>query len=483
HKEMKVIVPLAELFKKPTIRQLSQYIEKIGQDKKNKYADIPPAPKKDRYTLSSPQERIFILQQMNRSSTGYNQPSIGVLAGRPEIPKMETAFKELATRHESLRTTFHLLDEGPVQKIEPHAETAIEYYELRVDENQPSARQKEKELVSNFVRPFDLTRAPLTRLGLIKINSEKYILMMDIHHIISDGISISIYFKELMALYQGEQLPPLRIQYKDYAQWWEGTRQEKKGAFKRREEYWRGKMEEEEIPLLDLPTDYARPVVKGFDGKKLEFEIGLAETAALKQLALELDVTLFMLLLSTFNIVLSKLSGSETVAVGTPVAGRRHADLENIIGMFVNTLLLVSHPGGEKNYTGYLKETKQMTLEAFENQEYPFEELIEMATEMGDGKEIRDTGRNPLFDVMFTMLNMEMPSLEMNEFHLTPYEYENKIAKFDITLTVDERDQLFFAFQYSTKLFKKETIEDFRNYFTGLLNAISKHPGSTIKDL
>ncbi|MCP5102597.1 MAG: hypothetical protein GY950_04420, partial [bacterium] len=232
----------------------------------------------------------------------------------------------------------------------------------------------------------------MIRMGLIEEGEEDYVLVVDMHHIISDGVSMDIFQRELMDLYEGRELPPLRIQYKDYAEW--RSREEGNKSLKEQEAYWLETFEGE-IPLLNLPVDYARPVVQSFEGKIAHFELTPVLTAALKKLAREENATLFMVLAAVFNILPAKLSGQEDIVVGIPAAGRLHPDLEDIIGMFVNTLALRNHPTGDKNFKEFLRELKTNTLKAFENQEYQFEDLVELL------KVKRDAGRNPLFDIMF----------------------------------------------------------------------------------
>ncbi|MCP4156333.1 MAG: hypothetical protein GY757_51950, partial [bacterium] len=262
-----------------------------------------------------------------------------------------------------------------------------------------------------FFRPFDLTRAPLIRVGVmestgkVKPGVERFILV-DMHHIITDGISQEVLTQEFFALYAGENLPPLKLQYRDYAEWQNSTKQ--KQLMNRQEKFWTN-LYFDEIPVLILPTDYSRPVIQGFDGNNKSFILNSEETANLKETAKQNETTLYMTILSIFTILLSKLSGQEDIIVGTPTAGRRHADLENIIGMFVNTLAMRNYPEGKKTFREFLREVKESTLKAFENQEYQFEDLVEGISVK------RDTGRNPVFDVMLNLLNQsEYTSMPTN---------------------------------------------------------------------
>ncbi|MCP5050465.1 MAG: hypothetical protein GY940_25095, partial [bacterium] len=209
--------------------------------------------------------------------------------------------------------------------------------------------------------------APLLRVGLNRTREGQYTLFMDMHHIISDGVSHQVFIKDFTAIYSGESLPPLRLQYKDYSQWQAGHKVT--GALQKQETFWLQQFKEE-IPILDLPTDYPRPTTQSFEGGSSRFEISPDKFRVLKEISAKEGATLYMVLLALINILLSKLSGQEDIVIGTAIAGRRHADLEKIIGMFVNMLALRNSPKGGKTFIQFLNELKNRTLEAFENQEY-----------------------------------------------------------------------------------------------------------------
>jgi hypothetical protein len=353
---------------------------------------------------------------------------------------LEAAFRKLIDRHESLRASFHLPGDQlePIQKILPRARV-----EFEIEEYDYNKHGLEK-TIRGFVRPFDLSRSPLLRVGLVQeINSRgKHILMIDMHHIITDGVSQAILRQEFMSLYANETLPGLRLRYKDFSEWSRENAQ--RVSIKKQEEYWLGKWQGE-IPLLNLPTDYTRPPVQNFEGKRLRFSLDEKDTEALKKIAARENVTLFMIILAIYNVFLSKVSGQSDIVVGVPVAGRRHDDLERIIGMFVNTLAARNFPAPGKSWTTFLKEVKETTLEDFENQEYPFENLIEKLDVP------RDMSRNPIFDVMLVLHNMEIGPAAYK-----PHKFARNISKFDLTLqAVESGEKLFFIFEYAAKLFKK----------------------------
>ncbi len=462
-KKLKKRIPLAEIFKAPTIRELAGYIRGVQE---YEYTAIEPAQREESYLLSSAQKRLFILQQMDIDNTGYNMPAVVLLEGALDKESFAGTFNRLIARHESLRTSFHMETETPVQKIHDpdEVEFRIEYYDLGNRVGETGNLRPAAEIIQRFIRPFDLSQAPLLRVGLIELEKGKNILMLDMHHIISDGTSLGILTRDFMSLYAGEELSPLRIQYKDYAQWQNSEKERE--ALVKQEEYWLGQFAGG-IPVLDIPVDYPRPLIQSFAGRTLSFEIAPEETAALNKIALDQGGTLYMVLLAVYNILLAKLSGQEDISVGTPTAGRRHADLEGIIGMFINTLNIRLYPTGQKTFSTYLQELKARTLEAFENQEYQFEELVEKV------EAIRDVSRNPLFDVMFAFQNMDITEVAIPGLKLSPYPYENRTAKFDLTLQAFEiGGHLLCTLTYCTSLFKEETIERFISYFKKIISLI-----------
>ncbi|MCP5049276.1 MAG: amino acid adenylation domain-containing protein, partial [bacterium] len=465
HKALDIKLPLAEVFRTPTIRELAQYIRAAARDS---YAAIEPVDKQEYYPLSSAQKRLYILYQMDAESTAYNIPQFIPLLQTSSVEKLEGAFTKLIQRHESLRTSFHMIDNQPVQRIHGEAIFKME------DRGESDVHSRPGFTMKSFVRPFDLSRAPLLRVGLAKKDTGPHILMVDMHHIISDGVSMVVLERDFMALYKDQTLPPLRIQYKDFAQWQNSRSQQENIADQTA--YWLKEFEGE-IPVLQLPTDYPRPVVQGFGGSKFGFRLSAGETGSLRDVAMETGSTLFMVLLSLTAILLSKLSGQEDIVIGTPIAGRRHADLEKIIGMFVNTLAMRNYPAGGKTVKAFLQEVKERTLTTFDNQEYQFEDLVERAAVR------RDAGRNPLFDVMLSMQNMEaVPGQtggsEASSGDVTPPEtqahgFENVVSKFDMTLTAVEGAVLSFQFTYNTALFKRETIQRFTGYFKNIVSAVT----------
>jgi amino acid adenylation domain-containing protein len=481
HKELNVKLPMAALFKTPTIKGLSQQIKQL---KTEQFCSIPAAEKKEYYCLSSAQKRLYLLRQMDLNSVGYNMPQMVELKGELDKDKLEQTFKKLIRHHESLRTSFQMVGKQPVQRIHYHVKFQLEYDDLgndnmKDDENEAidsifQSSQIET-ILGKFVRPFDLLQPPFLRVGLVKLRKASYILMTDMHHIITDGTSGEILLQEFMAIYAGKELSALALQYKDYSEWQTGENQ--RGTIKHQEKYWL-KQFEREAPVLNLPTDYLRPTVQSFEGDHLAFELSVEQTMALKALALKTGASLFMVLLAIYNILLSHISDQEDIVVGTPVAGRRHVELEKIVGMFVSTLALRNAPESWKTCRKFLEDVKDMALKAFENQDYPFEELVEKITSK------RDISRNPLFDVMFSLQNQGITRLEISGLKLLPFNYEFKTSKFDLSLqAVELEEKLAFSLVYSTKLFRKETIEKFIGYFKAVVFTVTRDPETKIIDV
>ncbi|WP_420850658.1 amino acid adenylation domain-containing protein [Paenibacillus lutrae] len=458
HKELNVAFPLREVFRCSTVEEMAQAIARMEE---GSYASIPVAEAREYYPLSSAQKRLFIQHQLEGAQQLYNMPEIMRLEGPVEPDRLEAALQKLIARHEALRTSFEMVHGEVVQRVHPQVKFEIEYCS--------AAEEETAELVQSFVRPFDLETAPLLRTGLARLQPDVHILMFDMHHIISDGVSMSILVDEFARLYAGEELPPLRIQYKDYAVWQQSDVY--KERTREQEAYWLQSLAGD-LPAVDLPTDFERPAARSFDGAHHEFEVDAVLAKRLHELAAASHSTLYMVLMSAYNVLLSKYSGQEDIIIGTPVAGRTHADLEPVLGMFVNTLAIRSYPAGSKTFWSYLEEVKETTLGAFEHQDYPFEELVERL------KIKRDVSRNPVFDTIFDMQNIEEKEAHFDRLSMTPYMLDDlEEAKFDLTLFMSEVDGgLTGGFHYSSKLFKPAMIQTMAQDLLKVLSQISEDP-------
>ncbi|MFC2155232.1 condensation domain-containing protein [Acidobacteriota bacterium] len=469
-KEFKIKIPLTEIFKDPTIKGLVEYLESHDVEEETL---LKPVEKREYYHLSTSQVRVYLLQQFDLNSTSYNMSHLLVLREKVNKERLEETFRDLIKRHASLRTSFELIDNEPVQKVREEVEFSIEF-------NKPAEGEVEKvqKLVDGFIRPFDLSQAPLIRVRLIELKEDDNILLFDLHHIISDGMSENIIEQDFFSLFYRRELPGLRIDYKDFAEWQNGG--DFQELVKKQEEYWLNSFSGE-IPVIDLPIDFPRPHTPYNKGDLYRFELNSASTSGIKKLMSWKDATLFMILIAAYSMMLAKLTGSEDITVGIPVAGRNHSDLDNMIGMFVNTIALRSFPGRNKHFGEYLEEVKESVLRAFENQDFQFEMLLDRL------KIVRDLSRTPLFDTVFNMVNTrDFPgdiNLEDIEAKESAYKYREFSVKFDMAIySLELGDTILFHTTYRAGLFKSSTIEYIMGEYIALLEEIAKDCDRPIKE-
>ncbi len=463
YNDLGVKIRLYDLFTNSTVEMLSSLIS-------NKDITIPypilSVNKKEYYELSSSQKRMFILNQIDKEVTNYNESIAISLEGNLDKIKLKNAFKELIKRHESLRTGFEIVKGEVVQKIFDSVEFTVSFYK---------SNENITKLFRDFIKPFDLSKPKLLRVQIIERTDEKYILFLDIHHIIVDGTSFSILISELLALYAGRQLDPVTIQYKDFANWQNKLLQTKEMQVQ--EKYWISQFEGE-IPVLNIYTDYIRPVSKSFDGSKKYFKLDRNAVKKLKEVCMKTQTTLFMVLFAAYNILLYRYTDQEDIVVGIPVAGRRHADLNNVVGMFINTLPIRTKPSGKIKFSDYLNGVKEIILNGLENQDYQYEHLLEKLNLS------RDMSRNPLFDVMFTLQNMDKPEMKINNLNIDICKLHNNRSTFDITIyAVEKDDEIEFEIEYCVNLFKIETIERLKDHFLNILEDISENHENLISEI
>lgn len=454
-KEFGVQVPLQDIFARPTVEELASVIQDLEE---SPYEAIQPAKTQDTYPVSSAQKRMYVLQQLEDGGVGYNMPAVLELTGPLDHGRLEETFRQLVERHESLRTSFETGPDGePVQRIHDGVPFQLE------DAGSADA----------FVRPFRLDEAPLFRAALVKESDERHLLLTDMHHIISDGVSVNTLIKEFGELYAGRTLAPMRLQYKDYAVWQRAFQQ--KEGYRKQEAYWLKRLEGE-LPVLELPADKPRPAVRSFAGGTVSCTLDAETASGLHRIARDHGSTLYMVLLAAYNTLLARLSGQKDIIVGSPIAGRPHKDLEPILGMFVNTLAIRTEPKADKRFTDYLAEVRQAALEAYEHQDYPFEELVERLGVQ------RDTSRNPLFDAMLVVQNMEHAELLLDDLYIQPADMSRPVSKFDFTLQASEGGgQIHFLFEYASALFRKETMERWASHFLTMLEHIVREPETSLQ--
>ncbi|MCK5057810.1 MAG: non-ribosomal peptide synthetase, partial [Candidatus Aminicenantes bacterium] len=465
HREFNVQIPVAKIFQISTIRGLADYIDKASE---NRYTSLEPTDKKEYYPATSIQERLFVLHEIEGIGTAYNIRSVFRVEGPLDIRRLEQVFKTLIHRHESLRTSFAIKDDRLVQVVHNSVDFEIEHFEA-------GNRQEADGIIDRFIRPFDLSKAPLLRVGVITTADESHILIRDIHHSVSDGTSQVILFREFLRLYEGKELPELKIQYKDYARWQNTPRRQ--AILKVQEEYWL-RLFKDGIPVLENFTDYPRPAVQDFSGDLIRMGFSEELTGKINSLALSSGVTLYMALLAVYNILLFKYTGCRDILVGTPLAGRNHPDVENVAGLFINALVMRNYPANHKTAARFLDEVKQNTTAAYENQDYPFGDLLD---KLGVKNDI---SRNPVYDVELIVQNMDFPAVETKELVLKPHPNDVNVSQVDAALYVHESGgKLYFRFIYSTALFKRSTMERFLTHFKEIASQIVDNREIKLQDI
>ncbi|MCP4220303.1 MAG: amino acid adenylation domain-containing protein, partial [bacterium] len=449
HKTFDIKIRLAQVFNTPTIRQLA---ETIRFSSKTHFETIEPTEKKEYYPQSSAQKRLFLLSGFEKIGTSYNMPAVFEIRGKLDETQLAFTCRSLIRKHETLRTSFAMINGLPVQRVHETVDFAVEYY---ADEAEPETR---------FVRPFDLSQAPLLRVGIVRLEEGAGLLLFDMHHIISDGTSMEVLTSEFARTYAGESTEMPRIQYRDFSQWQDYLSES--GQLERQQTYWRGRFTDvHQLPRVDLPADFPRPEILSFDGAQFDFKLEAENTAALRSLGASHGATLYMNVLTAFSILLHKYTGLEDILVGCGIAGRSHADLQHIIGLFVNLLVMRNFPAPKKSYAQFLPEVKKTGIEAFENQDTQFEELVDILAPL------RDSSRNPLFDVSLVVQNYQSSGKKPDTgFALVPRQLEKNTAKLDMTLFVYEReDEIHFSIEYCTALFKAETVARISGHLLAVL--------------
>lgn len=455
-KEFQIEIATPTIYEKQNIKALSgELIASIKQE----YIPIPLVGRLEHYPASAAQRGLCYFWDMNRSSIAYNIPVAVKIEGRINRGALENCIRQLISRHDSLRTSFHVLAD-PIFIVHNSSDFSLEYLRCQKDDLD--------ETLKTLVRPFDLGVPPLFRMYLIEVADEEYVLFMDFHHLISDGVSIYQFLDELFQLYGAGSLPVLQTQFGDYACWQrESLKTERSKA---QEAYWLRQLEGE-LPVLNLPLDLPRPPVFHTAGAKLAFDLDAETTSRLRQLAGSNGVSLHALLFALYGIFLSKYTGQGDIIIGIPVAGRRHPDLQPLQGMFVNNLAVRTAVRGEEPFTSFLKRMNGTIGEALVHQDYPFEDLIRS---LGAPRNI---DRNPIFDTMFVYQNMGFPTPPAATFASSRYFFDPGIAKFDLSLEVFEKDDaLEYYFEYATSLFSRDTIGRMARHFGNLAQRIIVDP-------
>ncbi len=433
------------------------------------------------FPASFAQQRLWFLDQFEPGNPAYNIPSAFRLVGIPNLPVMERCLNEIIQRHESLRTTFMSMNGQLLQVVSPHAPLKLSVVDIQ-DMAEPARSQVADQLIRQEARrPFQLTQGPLLRVMVIRLTSKEYILVFNMHHIISDGWSMGILLREFIALYQAflegqpSPLPPLTFQYADFAKWQQQFLQGER--LEQQLHYWKNKLGINPEPL-ELPTDFPRPAQLSFDGATLPFRLESNLVQHLHRLSRQHDATLFMTLLAGFQTLLHRYSGQDEISVGTPVANRTKKETEPLIGLFVNTLVLRTDLSGNPSFSELLMRVKETTLDAYAHQDVPLEKLVEMLQPQ------RDMSHTPLFQVLLALQNTPVPSIELPNLTLEPILFDRGVAQFDLSLNVAEvNGELSGAVEFNTRLFHHQTIQRMMTHFQRLLTAAVRDPGQPIDHL
>lgn len=456
-------------------------IIKLIRDANGKLLPIRAVSRNGNLPLSFAQQRLWFLDQMEPGNPAYNIPTTYHFRGILNITALEQSLKEIVKRHESLRTTFSVVDGQPVQVITPFLSVALPIVNL-----QKLTEEKRETEVLHLVseeaqRPFDLAHGPLLRTILFRLNEEEHILLVTMHHIVSDGWSMGNLYRELTALYEafsvGKPSPLLNlpIQYADYAIWQQQWLQSE--TFKEQQSYWSHQLVD--LPMLELPTDRSRPAIQTYRGAKQKVKFSKAMSESLKKLSQREGATLFMTLLTAFKILLHHYSGQDDIVVGFPIAGRNRTEIEKLIGFFINTLVLRTDLSGNPTFRELLGRVSKTALDAYAHQDMPLEKKLVEALQSE-----RDLSRPPLFQVLFAFQNIPKPELKLSGLTLTQVEVNRNTTQLDLSLYVSETGEgLRGYFEYNTDLFDNSTIIRMQMHLQTLLESIVSNPDQRISDL
>jgi amino acid adenylation domain-containing protein len=465
-------LPLRVLFEAPTIEMLAQRIEEARGAVENPAPPLVPVPRDGEVPLSFAQERMWFMDRLEPGSPIYNVPEVLRLGGPLRVDVLERCLRTMFDRHESLRTRFGLGASGrPVQIIEPELPVTVPLIDLS---GLPAAARvpvAEREAWIEVLRPFDLARGPVLRGMVLRLGADDHVTVLSRHHIVSDGWSMELFSWEMSLLYQAfledrpSPLPPLPIQYADFAHW---QREWLQGpALEPQLAYWRQRLAGAP-PLLQLPTDRPRPPVQTYPGEIRTLPLTGASVNDLRALARREGATLFMILLAAFKALIVRYTGREDVVLGTPVANRHRAELETLIGFFANTLVLRTDLRGDPSFRALLGRVRETALGAYEHQDLPFERLVE------ELKPKRDLGYTPLFQVMFVQqgASREPPPDAPALAHLKLGGIR-AMSRFDLEVYVLElRDGVEIALEYNTDLFDRARMDRLLGHFKSILDAV-----------
>lgn len=430
------------------------------------------------YPVSFGQQRLWFMDQLEPELSAYNMPAALRCKGALNAQALEASLNEVVRRHAVLRTTIANVDGEPMQIVHPSANLKLKMEDLSALVENERERRALDMLLEEARRTFSLSEGPLLRASLLRLTSDEHIILVNLHHIVTDGWSTAILIGEIVTRYEAtiggkpSPLPELPIQYADYAQW---QRTWMKGAaFAAEMQYWRKQLGGR-LPKLELPGDYPRPSAQDYSGSSHVAILDKRMAEALAALSRREGATLFMTLLAAFKTLLYRYTGQEDVVLGTAISGRNQVETEKLIGFFVNTLVLRSDLSGQPTFLEVVRRVKEVSLGAFANQSVPFEKLVE------ELKPERNLGKNPLFEIMFNFGNMPRKTVDLEELSLSLVELTELQARHAVTLYADESvDQINLSVVYQRALFTSERMQSLLSQYAYLLSQIVEAPDKPI---
>ncbi|HKG94775.1 MAG TPA: amino acid adenylation domain-containing protein [Gemmatimonadaceae bacterium] len=470
---LSVEVPLRALFDTPTVSAMAAAVETWRRETAARAAvpALVAAAHEGERPLSFSQQRMWLLNQIEPDSAAYNLSAVIRMKGLLDRGALERTLAEVVRRHESLRTVFPNHDGNASQIVMPAGTVELPVTDLAFFGDSLAAREaRAHELATEEAkRAFDLATGPLFRAVLVKLDDIDHVLVMTMHHIVSDGWSRGVLYREVGALYDAfaanrpSPLAELPVQYADYARWQREWLTD--GVLEPQISYWKQALAA--LPTLDLPADRPRPPVQTFKGATKSFHLPASLSAGLRALCTREESTLFMTLLAAFQALLGRYSGQEDIVVGSPIAGRTQVETENLIGFFVNTLVMRADLSNDPTFSELLKRVRESALGAYANQDVPFERLVDAL------QPTRDLSRSPLFQVLFILQNVPSAPLQLSGLEMSTMEVDAGAAKFDITLSVVADDHGFVGHvEYNTDLFDAATVDRLMGHYRTLLEAV-----------
>jgi amino acid adenylation domain-containing protein len=482
--ELALEVPLRAVFENQTIESLATRIEALRAASGRQAALLPPIPRAPRNgnpPVSFAQQRLWFLDQLSPGSSAYNIPQAFRLRGELNRPALERAIGEIVRRHEVLRSVFAYEDDRPVQVILPPASFTLPLSDLSATPVASREGELRRLAREEAFQPFDLKKGPLMRASLLRLGPSEHVLLLTLHHIVSDGWSMSVMARELSQLYgafsNGLPMPlsELPVQYADFAIWQRNWLQGEQ--LDRQLAYWKEQLRGD-LPPLNLPTDYPRPEIPEDLAGNQSRTISRELSDKLKALCQQEGVTLFMLLLAAFDVLLHRLAGGEDIVVGSPIAGRNSPETESLVGFFVNTLVLRADLSGDPAFRELVARVRDVTLGAYTHQDVPFEKLVE---ELNPDRRL---GHTPLFQVMLNMLSVEIDPLELNGFTVEVIPSAQFQTKFDLTLYVTDTGNGFdFNMVYNAGLFSEARMGEMLAQFDLLLAQVAARPEMRLSEI